>query len=327
MPNEKLFTIAIPTYNRASYLDVCLSNIVRQLSGYESRIELIVSNNCSTDDTDAVVKRYLEQGVAINYVRNSENIGVDRNFLQCFNLARGKYVVIFGDDDVFLEGSLEAIMKLLQDDEYGLVYVNSYAYRSDFVKEAPGKGSDQVLKYEEPGDFLKKVNFWITFASGNVFNKSLLPADFEPATFDGTNLIQVYWFLSALFASQRSAYVSEQLIAVKTANTGGYDLSNVFARNFNRLFDHFIALGQPKRYFDAINRQLVQSFFPNMILIIRGSSSSFDFDCGDFYEKLTPVFKDYPSYWLVTVPVVKLPVALARLYYLPFRVYRKLAGS
>ena len=53
---KPLLSICIPTYNRSGYLEQCLESIVHQERFDE--IEVIISDNCSTDDTEAVCKKY-----------------------------------------------------------------------------------------------------------------------------------------------------------------------------------------------------------------------------------------------------------------------------
>src|SRR5271157_5044906 len=104
-----LLSIAIPTHNRAPYLKLCLFQICKQLNHTVQPIELIVSDNNSTDDTDVVIKEYIASGIPITHLRNSQNIGAERNVIQCYKMAKGKYVWIFGDDDVLLDGALDKI--------------------------------------------------------------------------------------------------------------------------------------------------------------------------------------------------------------------------
>ena len=83
-----VLTIAIPTYNRATCLRELLSGLSDQLHN-ESRVELIISDNASPDETPAVVEDFVARGLKVRYIRNAENIGPDANFLQCFEQARG----------------------------------------------------------------------------------------------------------------------------------------------------------------------------------------------------------------------------------------------
>ena len=90
---KPLLTIAIPTYNRAWCLRELLPVLADQLKD-EPRVELIISDNASPDETPSVVQDFVARGLPVRYIRNSQNIGPDANFLQCFEQARGKYVWI-----------------------------------------------------------------------------------------------------------------------------------------------------------------------------------------------------------------------------------------
>ncbi len=54
---NKLLTIAIPTYNRAEYLDKQLGWLAEAIKGYESDCEILVSDNCSTDHNQSIISK------------------------------------------------------------------------------------------------------------------------------------------------------------------------------------------------------------------------------------------------------------------------------
>jgi len=104
-----LVSIAIPTYNRAdSYLKEALQSVLNQT--YQN-FELIVSDNCSSDDTELVVKNFRDN--RIRYFKQTENIGQNNNCNFCLAQARGKYFMLLYDDDLidpdFLEVCTNAI--------------------------------------------------------------------------------------------------------------------------------------------------------------------------------------------------------------------------
>lgn len=312
--NNVLLTIAMPTYNRATYLDLCIGQIFKQVKEYESLVEIIISDNCSTDNTADIVHDYATQGFNFRYVRNEENVGADRNFAQCFSLASGKYVLIFGDDDVLLDGAMAKILEVLTAGEYGLVYLNSYGFSADYLLEVPLKQKTGTVVYTDHAGFIDKVNYWITFASGNVVNKSLLDPELNSAEFVGTNLVQLNWVISAIFAAKENAVIEDYVVAFKSANTGGYSLCQVFGVNINSIFDRFVSRGVDKKYFDLINTRLMETFFPNLIVLQRRKGSGFSFEADDYFTTLRQVFGRYLSFWFVTVPVIKLPLKLASLW-------------
>ena len=97
MSEQPLLTLCIPTFNRAPFLDILLSKIEKQTGEFVNIrfLELIVSDNCSNDNTSQIVHKYLNKGLAITYIRNDSNLGMDGNFVQCFKKATGKYIWLF----------------------------------------------------------------------------------------------------------------------------------------------------------------------------------------------------------------------------------------
>src|ERR1035438_7055720 len=60
--------------------------------------------------TPFVVQDFVSRGLRVRYIRNTQNIGADANFLQCFEQALGKYVWLFSDDDLIVPGGLAKIL-------------------------------------------------------------------------------------------------------------------------------------------------------------------------------------------------------------------------
>src|SRR4051812_19448075 len=115
-----LLTIAIPTFNRAGYLEQNLEQLRLEMKGVpESSVEILVSDNCSPDSTARVVEAAIASGLKIRYVRNVENVGWGPNFAQCFGLAAGNYVLLLGDDDLLVDGALKLLLDRLSKQQYG----------------------------------------------------------------------------------------------------------------------------------------------------------------------------------------------------------------
>ena len=105
---KPLVTIGIPTYNRADgYLKQTLGSAVNQT--YEN-IEIIVSDNCSTDNTESVVKDFHDP--RIRYFKQKDNIIANDNFNFCLKQAHGVYFLLLHDDDLidndFVETCVQA---------------------------------------------------------------------------------------------------------------------------------------------------------------------------------------------------------------------------
>jgi len=102
-----LVTIAIPTYNRAnSYLGQTLQSALSQT--YQN-IEIIVSDNCSSDNTEMVVKSFSDP--RIRYFKQAKNIGPNNNFNFCLEQAKGDYFLLLQDDDLIDSDFVEVCMR------------------------------------------------------------------------------------------------------------------------------------------------------------------------------------------------------------------------
>ncbi len=121
-------TICVPTYNRAEDLDRQLSFLHDELSQHPTTaVELIVSDNCSTDHTADVVNMWRARFPAAAFIdqRHPTNIGWMRNFLSCYERATGRLTWIIGDDDVVLPGALGHVLATIDGDpELALLYLN-----------------------------------------------------------------------------------------------------------------------------------------------------------------------------------------------------------
>lgn len=123
----KLLTIAIPTFNRAESLDKQLAWLAQAIKGWESECEILLSDNCSTDSTQAVIQKW--QGVLSDVTfrsnRNSENIGVLKNVAYCLNAATTKYVWAIGDDDPIQTRAVGYVLEKIKENEnLSLLFLN-----------------------------------------------------------------------------------------------------------------------------------------------------------------------------------------------------------
>lgn len=112
-------SVCIPVYNGAAYIAECVDSVLSQTF---VDFELIVADNCSTDDTEAIVRSYSDPRV--RYVRNTKNLGLVGNANRCLQLASCEYVCLFHHDDVMLPENLACKVSVL-DAHPGVGFVHS----------------------------------------------------------------------------------------------------------------------------------------------------------------------------------------------------------
>jgi len=107
-----LVTIGLSTYNRAkSYLKKALQSALSQTY---PNLEIVVSDNCSTDGTEDLMRGVADRRV--RYFRQAKNIGATNNYNFCLQQARGAYFLLLHDDDVIDEDFVEACLDAVDGD-------------------------------------------------------------------------------------------------------------------------------------------------------------------------------------------------------------------
>ena len=96
--SNPLVSICVPTYNRAGLLRQSLQTICVQ--DY-APLEILISDNSSEDETEAVCRDFERADPRIRYVRQSRNIGMHANHNFCIEESRGDFLCFFHDDDLY----------------------------------------------------------------------------------------------------------------------------------------------------------------------------------------------------------------------------------
>lgn len=91
-------SIGMPVYNGEKYLTYALDSLLNQTY---SDLELIISDNASTDGTQDICLEYAARDRRVRYHRNPENIGAARNFHHVFTLSSSEYFAWAAHDDMF----------------------------------------------------------------------------------------------------------------------------------------------------------------------------------------------------------------------------------
>ncbi|PLZ98392.1 glycosyl transferase [Fischerella thermalis CCMEE 5268] len=122
-----LVSIITPTYNRPDYLKQALKSAISQT--YQN-IEIIVSDNCSPENPQAIVESFNDP--RIRFSRNETNLGMLPNTIKAFKMARGKYVAALLDDDLWEEDFLAKLVPPLEaNPNLVLAFCDHYVINAD----------------------------------------------------------------------------------------------------------------------------------------------------------------------------------------------------
>lgn len=124
--NLPTLTVVVPNYNHAHYLPECLESVLQQSV---RPLEIIVVDDCSTDNSMAVLEDISRRNPLVSFQRNEKNMGVNLTLNRGLELARGEYVYFFGADDRTLPGFFEKALSLLaKNPQAGLCFPNPASF-------------------------------------------------------------------------------------------------------------------------------------------------------------------------------------------------------
>lgn len=178
MTPETKVTIAIPTYNRSEFLKASLQSVLGQ--DY-SDFQVLVLDNASTDDTEAVVRSFTDS--RITYVRNETNIGMFRNCNRAIELNSSPYLSILGDDDLLLPNFIHTSALALDDHPQAGLSVAQPGFIDTYGVSLPMAGRE--LSDNLPEGLIDGLAFihqiadgrkWILRSSAIMFRASALAA-------------------------------------------------------------------------------------------------------------------------------------------------------
>lgn len=116
MHKKPVISICIPTYNREQLIGDCLDSVVSQINDNNlSLIEIIISDNASTDNTKKIVETYQQKYSNISYYRNDSNLGLIRNIIKVTTYAYWEYLWLLADDDCLSSFSIGYILEIIKD--------------------------------------------------------------------------------------------------------------------------------------------------------------------------------------------------------------------
>ena len=310
-----LLTIAIPTYKREASLRKCINSIAYGLSSSElKQLKLIISDN----DPNSMISKMLEEKsfpeeLRILYSQNSENIGAERNILRCVELSEeAEFWWLLGDDDYPQPEVISTILKNLSQKNPDCVFLE-YRGRlwTTFLPKEPFFLYSCTV-------FLSYVNFHTTFISAFIWKlenvKSCLS---DPSSPKGTFLDQLGWVLPIIGTTKKFLVCPRQAFTGGQESTGGYNLTEVFVRNYWVLWNRYIGVFKLKSPWlpTLICRSLMLiGFYPQILTAQRSKSRSYIFDSKNSKTEFRKEFGLNPLYWIFVEPCFELPAKSAQLF-------------
>jgi len=168
---KKKLSICIPTYNRQNFLARLLDNCIKETTGIENLVEVCVSDNGSTDETEKILKAYSKKSRLIRYRRNKKNLGFESNLVSVLSMAKGEYCWIMGDDDIFLKDSIKEILSIidLKNPDFIISEFKS-SFQGNYIN---WKGNSEIKEERQIRKIFIDKFSEIVFMSSNILKRKL----------------------------------------------------------------------------------------------------------------------------------------------------------
>ncbi|WP_375509617.1 glycosyltransferase family 2 protein [uncultured Nostoc sp.] len=210
---QPLVSVIIPTYNRPEYLKQAIASAVKQT--YQN-IEIIVSDNCSLENPQALVASFGDS--RIRFWRHQQNVGMIANQQHAFKMARGKYVASLHDDDIWNEDFLAKLVPHLEAnselilafcDQY-IIDANSIINHAGTEENTRGYKRDRLAKgIHQPFYKIGLVDKSIPTAASCVIRNNIIDWDSMPSEVGG--MWDLYLTYLCCISSYGAYYYPERL--------------------------------------------------------------------------------------------------------------------
>ena len=313
--NIKL-SVAIPTYNGAHYIREALDSIISQLDDINEEIEIVVSDNASTDETQEVIEKYkIMHPELISYYRNNENVGFDRNVDLLFKRAKGEYVWMLSDDDALEEGSIAYLKSIFSKyDDLAIISVKCRYYDINLENILTGTGWEVKREiYCNNGDeYFQNIKFICGTMSSLIIKKELWNS-INTEKFIGTGWIHFEVIINILL-NRQSYIIGSRKMVKQRANCrwGKNGITSLFiGLNLVKIIKSMKNLGYKKETY-SLGIKMMKS--GNLMAIFRANKDGLGNKIM-VMKKLIDYYKKYPSLWLIDLPMLFAPNIFPKIVY------------
>lgn len=294
---EPLFSICIPTYNRADYLKQTLNSIVES-EGFCDDVEVVISDNCSTDNTENICKEFTVKYSNIKYYKQPKPTYIaDQNFIDVLSLAKGKYLKLSNDTAFFKKTSLKKMLEVVKENMDSQIPIFFYQnYRS---------AKNKIYTSEVLDDLIDKNSYFITW----IGNFGCWKKDFDNLKqkdkYISFGLMQVDWSLRMILASRKFImFFSNFTDSAMLYQKNGKNIFKIFAYNYLNILKEYVSGNLLKKEtFELEKKRILFRFLlPTYVMTIY--QKNFSFDTSKMFEYLA----DYKKNWYFYFAICLLPI-------------------
>jgi abequosyltransferase len=221
-----LLSICIPTHNFGRYISETLQSVISQAS---RKVEIVILDGASTDDTKAVVEAHRSAKVPIKYCYQPHKGGIDADMARVVELARGEYCWLLSADDTLVEGAISRMLREIEN-AHDIYLCNRIWCDKDLnplVAESwlRGEKKDRTYTFSDRNmlkrylDAAQSVGALFSCMSSIVVKRAVWLSVADGLRLKGTNYAHVYRLFSAgRKPGAQVRYIAEPLVMCRGDN-------------------------------------------------------------------------------------------------------------
>ncbi|MBN2895284.1 MAG: glycosyltransferase family 2 protein [Campylobacterales bacterium] len=218
--DKPLVSIAMATYNGARYLKEQIHSI---LSQSYSNIELIITDDASTDETCAILKLLAQEDSRIKLILNLTNRGFVSNFERALKCVNGEYIALADQDDIWEEQKIEKLLNAING--YSLIHSDAFLIdeHNNVIHSSHSNNSKKIIQKDIKGYFIANNVTGCTALFSAKLLDDLLP--FPPEV-----ILHDWWIAIVAMKHHGVVYLDEPLVRYRQhhSNLIGSSKGNTF---------------------------------------------------------------------------------------------------
>lgn len=317
-----ILSLCVPTYKRRKELEECIESISFSASRGAHKIELLISDNASPDDTWDYLLALQTRQPAISIFRQTENVGAERNIYGLVERACGEWLWVIGDDDLLEPEAIGEVLSALKLAPPAVV-LNYSVWSSDFSRLVKRMKFSACLpkRCETSDDLMRQFGIEIGYCSALVFRKdhfsSVDRARYE--RFSPYGFAFLYAFYSGARFATDFQYIGIPIVRNRAANSTGFDWYKYFVGGTTMVLDQLGVEGYSKAAITSAKESVVMRFVLHDILVRKRDGA----DTSKVFGITRKAYGSFAIFWLGIVPALAIPARLVRWAHHLLEVWRK----
>lgn len=303
-------SICIPTYNRAESLKECLDSILPAVESYRDKIEVIISDNDSADNTQGIIKNFQNRFEFIRVNKNTVNVGAPRHFPLVVGLTKGKYVWVIGDDDKIVPEAIKNVLLKIEEG-YDLIILNHSVWTKNFERTVIRKiyNTEKDLEFFDKNLMLIKLGLRLAFTSSVIVKREILSITFDKYEKFLKFRQGPFFNLMSGLPDKFKAYLFARPLVL---NRGENSLNNkelwykTFAIGSALALEELRKYGYSDKAVFKAKTEVLKDYVMHDISFRRRHGQKM----ANIFVRLYPYYKNNWFFWAACVPMLYLPVSI-----------------